>query len=86
MKLYVMQSNMVGEADVMKMTPAERRDYVEVIVAGADRCRRARIEKLAPDLAEALTQMNKNLVWMAEYVHSVAAEIMALKRLIKKPR
>ena len=49
----------------------EARDrFVEVLLSGGGRCRRDRLESVAPDVAAALSDVNSSIVALAEIIQA----------------
>ena len=75
MKLFVHRGDLVRE----EMLPAEnvrpRDEFVEVIVKGEGRCRRERLEAVVPDVAAALTSVNRSILTLAEGQDQIVQEL-----------
>lgn len=63
-RLYVHKGDIVEEGQLPEGNGRE--EYVEVIVRGAGRCRRRRLEEVVPEIAEALSRMNASLIAVCE--------------------
>lgn len=77
MKTYVDPEHLVTEEELEGRDPGQ---LVEVIVSGAGRCCRHRLEDVVPDLARALSNINASIVHMSGIItEQVGAEAESFK-------
>lgn len=75
MRQYVRFDDLVTEDELPALGTDARDRFVEVLVSGEGRCRRARLENVARDVAEALSHVNSSLATLAEGMDALVAAV-----------
>ena len=71
MRQFVRFEDIVKEEELPALGTDARDRFVEVMVTGEGKCRRTRLEWVAPDVARALSEVNSSLVTLAEQIETL---------------